>query len=131
MRARTKVARTQKYLSRPAFVRPGFQPGCSHLPEFSGLPRILHTAASWPHNFGGVNPVFVAGPLLHNLVNGWRRVAVIRGFLWLKFFYKLFVCLALRQLLHPPKNGQTKTTVHVEGGQSILEGNRSSPFKTL
>ena len=49
------------------------------------------------------------GPLLHNLVNGWRRAAVIRGFLWLKFFYKLFVCLALRQLLHPPKNGHEKS----------------------
>ena len=59
-------------------------------------------------------------PLLHNLVNGWRRAAVIRGFLWLKFFYKLFVCLALRQLLHSPKNGHEKTTVRVHRG-SITE----------
>jgi len=58
-------------------------------------------------------------PLLHNLVNGWRRAAVIRGFLWLKFFYKLFVCLALRQLLHPPKNGHEKTTVRVHRGSIV------------
>ena len=46
---------------------------------------VIAARVKWPHNFGGVNPVFVVGPLLHNLVNGWRRVAVIRGFFVLNF----------------------------------------------
>ena len=53
------------------------------------------------HDLVGVDAVLLARPVFYNLVDGGRRVAVVGGFLGLKFFHKILVAQLLRHTATP------------------------------